>query len=68
MHFLLEGPFGELSKNLTATNTEFLPLFVNVNSQFFSRLNINIKLLQMCICDKQRYNFNRIYKYERSKY
>ena len=24
---------------------------------------LNIKLLQMCICDKQRYNFNRIYRY-----
>ena len=29
---------------------------------------INVQLLQMCICDKQRYSFNRIYKYERSKY
>ena len=24
---------------------------------------LNIKLLQMCICDEQRYNFNRIYIY-----
>ena len=30
------------------------------------KLNINLKLFQMCICDKQRYSFNRIYKYERS--
>ena len=27
------------------------------------KLLLNIELLQMCICDKQRYNFNRIYMY-----
>ena len=28
-----------------------------------TKLLLNIELLQMCICDKQRYNFNRIYIY-----
>ena len=35
---------------------------------FFSQVNIILKLLRMCICDKQRQSFNRIYKQERSKY
>ena len=55
MQFLVKGLFGDFEqKNLAAAIAEFTPM-----TQHFSRLNKNLKLLNMRICDKQRYSFNR---------
>ena len=55
MQFLVKGLFGDFEqKNLAAAITEFTPM-----TQHCSRLNKNLKLLNMRICDKQRYSFNR---------
>ena len=35
---------------------------INYYSLILSQLNKNIKFLQVCICDKQCYSFDRIYK------
>ena len=82
MHFLLKGPFGDveqktcwlqlLSACLYLLLSKFSNYFTCLNLivtpiTLYFRLNINMKLLQMCICGKQRFSFNRIYKYKRSK-
>ena len=52
------------SRLLVTADFKSFPEFKMISYYFlYIKLLLNIELLQMCKCEKQRYNFHRIYIY-----